>query len=254
MFDFLHVITAKASALFLSAALFLGITTAPPPTEPIDETSTSTPQEVIVDKQETSVSQENAPRDFKTTEQPPQTISTPVPVIDLPQAEPDFEQDNYQVCKDGYGQYATWSEALDSCTCIAGYDVNASESACVKIQPSQQVQQPDLSINESACQTAIENLESFQKQYTGQYTANLNTGTQVVGEGLNKNLTDQYNAELPTYNLLKQAACQVPASNNSCQTSIEKFNTILSTNKIGVSNYGYLQFPTYFTEIYYACQ
>lgn len=252
MFDFFYAIGAKASTIFLSVALLFGVTSPQSVTLPLDAASTPALQEIVLDEQ-TNLRQKNVLEESKTIEQPIQSISAPTFTADLPQAQPASLQDNYQVCKEGYGKNSTWSESLNSCTCVEGYDVSANGKTCVQIQI---VQQPDLSINDSACKTAVANLESFQKRYAGLYAGSLSTGSARIAEANAANYTKQYNVELPVYQLVAEAACKMPRTHRECQASVEKFNAFLAKNHFGVGNSGlaYLQFPAYQTEVYYACQ
>ncbi len=180
------------------------------------------------------------------------------------------QKDNYQICRDSYG-HATWdgssytSSGGPNCSCDTGYGPSADGTSCVAIQVTQPVQQPDYSINNSACQTATKNLTSFQTSYANNYAALSSTiaANNIVQARL-QIFASQYDTALPGYQMAAQAACKVPASNNQCQATLQKFDTfqaqnVLSPNNTSgrsqiLGNQQAMQLGNYETEIYYSCQ
>jgi hypothetical protein len=175
-------------------------------------------------------------------------------------AETQEEIDPHDWCVNNYGKYATYDTQSNACSCSQGYEVNTSDTACVRVEVAQQQnvpvqeEQPDLSINKSACDTASNNLISFEKNYSGAVASASFTGSAPVAQGNVAKIQEQYSAMLPTYQLLKQAACQIPASDADCQKIIAKYNSISQNNLFGPNSYEYLQFGLYNNDIYYSCQ
>lgn len=183
-----------------------------------------------------------------------------------PVQQPVLQKDNYQICRDTYG-HATWdgfsftASGGPNCSCDAGYGPSSDGKSCTFLQATQQVQQPDMSISNSACQTAVQNLKDFQTDYAGGYAGLSTSGTSNIAAQLSAIFANQYNTELPAYQIAAQAACQVPASNMQCQTALDEFNTFRAQYPIkqlvGMSTRGdafALRFPAQQTEIQYSCQ
>lgn len=114
----------------------------------------------------------------------------------------------YLFCKNSYGDNAIWDKSRYGCACKSGYEPSSNNQSCVLIKTEQQVQSSNSAIDDSACQTAIDSLTKFQKQYEGAIAGALSSGTGVVGSGNAQRLTNEYNIKLPTYQTAVQTACQ----------------------------------------------
>lgn len=203
----------------------------------------------------------------------------------------------YQICSEQYGN-ATWdgssytSSGGLNCTCNQGYVSmanstggsscqlpgtpykaqdgncyypNAYDSNGKPLQAScpiqTQVSQPVTTADNSACQTATQNMEKFQNAYA----ANQNPGGSAaanIAQAKAQIFANQYNTELPAYQMAANAACSVPLPiPATCQSALQDFNTFQAQNPIsqlawmGVQgNSIALRFPAYQTSILYACQ
>ena len=190
--------------------------------------------------------------------------------IPQPPAQPVQQKDNYQICKDSYG-HATWdgssytSSGGPNCSCDPGYGPSSDGKSCIVVQVSQPIQQPDYSINNSACQTATKNLTNFQTSYTNNYSALSGTiADNYVVQARLGIFANQYNTALPGYQMAAQAACKVPASNSQCQATLQKFDTFQAQNALSpnntsgrsqiLGNQQAMQLGNYQTDILYSCQ
>ncbi len=150
-------------------------------------------------------------------------------------------------CNNVYGDNTIWDKSSLSCACAKGYESSADGTSCVKV--------PDLSINESYCQTAKDNLLKFQNLYAGTIAGLRSTGSDLSSkQAAEADYTNRYNTGLPVYQLLVQAACTIPKSNTNCQIVITKYNGIFQKNMFVSNTYEYLQFGIYSNDIYYSCQ
>jgi len=205
----------------------------------------------------------------------------------------------YQICSEQYGN-ATWdgtsytSSGGFNCTCNQGYVSmanstggsscqlpgtpykaqdgncyypNAYDSNGKPLQASCPIQtqtsQPVSVADNSACQTATQNMEKFQNSYAYGESGLSNSGVVAnIAQAQAAIFANQYNTELPAYQTAAQAACSVPLPiPTACQTALQDFNTFQAQYPLsqlvwmGVQGNNFaLRFPAKQTAIQYACQ
>jgi hypothetical protein len=126
-------------------------------------------------------------------------------------------------------------------------------------QTTQQVQQSAPVVDNSACQTASKNLEKFQNSYA--YGQNFGGAAEVASK-LAQIFGNEYNTELPAYQIAAQAACGIPQPiPTACMTALQNFDAFQAQYPLnpaytsgGVGMTFALRFPAQQSAIQYACQ